>query len=326
MIGNNHDSRSTQALFAPQMAQVLEILRPLDRPPSDIASISVEDLRLQVRKLFEPWNAGVAQEVSVYDTHATGAYGPVRVRLYTSRSMTRPSGALVFLHGGGWVVGDLDHEDASLRVLARDSGAIICSIDYVLAPEHPFPAAIQDTVRVMGWIQRHATDLGIDADRIGLGGSSAGANIAVASALHLRATGAKAPRCLLLNCGVFRTVFDTSSHADFGDGRYLLSTADMRCFLQRYLENPAQAIDTRINVASAELTGLPPTYLIAAELDPLRDDSRLMHEALGRAAVPSILREYAGVIHGFPIFIKALPAAATALMEAGQFLRTALGN
>ncbi len=308
----------------PVMRRILESIQPDGVPPTPLGEFEVHVLRARVRELFRQWNSGPSAVPLIREYVAVGAFGPARVRFYEPGATDSLRPALIYFHGGGWAIGDLDHEDASLQVLARESGVAIYSVDYVLAPEHRFPDAIQDCISVSGWIHSNAAQHGVDPARLALGGGSAGANLAVAAALGLRDAGDRWVRFLLLNCGVYSTDFGTRSHRAFGDGRYLLSTADMHYFLGQYLRSDAQRHDPRVAVVAAELAGLPRVLLVAAALDPLLDDSLLMHQRLLRAGVPSECRVYDGVVHGFPIFVQSLPTAARALSDMGSILRKAL--
>ncbi|HUZ62936.1 MAG TPA: alpha/beta hydrolase fold domain-containing protein [Acetobacteraceae bacterium] len=218
------------------------------------------------------------------------------------RMLTPPDAAtddlIVFIHGGGWTFGTMDTHDRFARLLALATGRAMLVPDYRLAPEHPCPAAIDDILAILS---------AISARRVVLSGDSAGANIALAAALA-RPDAAIAGLSLFYGC--FGPIFDTGSHRAAGDGRFGLSTTRMRWYWQNWL-GPRQ--DARAAPLHADLHGLPPVHLLAAGLDPLRDDSLLLADRLAAAGVPTRLDLIPGVIHGFLQMTDRLAPARAAL-------------
>ena len=227
---------------------------------------------------------------------------------------------LIYLHGGGWVVGNLDTHDKIMRLLALRSGAAVIGVDYGLAPQTKFPAAIDECLAAVTHVREHAAGWGIDPERIALGGDSAGANLSVAAALSLRDTHPELLRMLLLVYGVFG-LRDSPSQRLFGERADGLSNKDMDYYYDCYLRGPEDCHDDRFNVLGADLRGLPPAFIAAAGMDPLLDDSVAMHELMGEAGVESTLAIYDGVLHGFLHYSRMLDRSNEAIDDAAEAIR-----
>lgn len=289
--------------------------RALARP--SLEAVSPPEMRMRASAEFRSWNSDPDPAVATRDFYI----GSLQVRLYTPPDKVG-DGLLVYAHGGGWVIGDLDLEEAPLRRLARRSGVRVLSVDYRLAPEHPFPAPIEDLECVFDWVaETGAAELGLTATRIGLGGASAGANVALGTALRLRDRGL-VPRILLLMYGAYGGGRETSSYLAFADGRFGLPRAAMDWFWRSYTGGRPAPYSVPLD---ADLRGLPAVFLHYAELDILRDDSLLLAERLRQAGVPVSATGYAGAVHGFTQYVKASSLARRALDEAGDALAAALG-
>lgn len=224
---------------------------------------------------------------------------PVRVRLYYPDGASGPLPAYLHAHGGGFALGGIDSLDRWKREVARDARVVVVGLDYALAPEHKFPTAREQVVGVVRWLREHAAALGIDAGRIGIGGDSAGGNLALATLLRLRDLGEPLPRFGALVYGMLSADHDTPSHRDFGDGRYGLSTAKLDWFWTQYLPDPALRTDPQAAPLTADLGGLPPLLLLAAALDPLLDDTLALDQRLTRLGAPHTLKVYPDMPHGF---------------------------
>ncbi len=312
---------SDEVSIEPAMLPIIEGMREAatrgtGSPPSFVA------MRERAAAMFDPWNRDPPALHAVRELDVPGGAGTRRARLYDPHGRS-PAPLLLYLHGGGWVIGDLDTEDRALRVLALASGARIVSLDYRLAPEHPFPAALEDTVAAFGWLHAHAHELGGVPGALALGGASAGANIALGAALALRDRGLASPALLVLMYGVYGSDRSTESDRLFGKPEFSGPLVHMRRFLDAYAGTNAQR-DPLVVPLLADLTGLPPAFLNAAGLDPLRDDSRQLRDRLQRADVPVSFVEYPGVVHGFTQFTLTSPTARRALREAGEAIRKSL--
>ena len=222
----------------------------------------------------------------VEDLRVPGPGGEVPVRVYASeRGGVRP--ALIYFHGGGFVFGNLDTHDAVCRALAKESGAVVISVDYRLSPEHKFPAAVEDSHAVTVWVAANAERLGVDARRIAVGGDSAGGNLATVIAMRCRDAGgpALASQVLLYPVTDFSS-FETASHQELGEG-YFLTRAAMEWFCGHYLASADLARHPEASpLLAPNLRGLPPALVITAEFDPLRDEGEAYAEtpAAGRGA------------------------------------------
>jgi acetyl esterase len=214
----------------------------------------------------------------VEDLTIPGPGGAVPVRVYASeRAGVRP--ALIYFHGGGFVFGNLDTHDAVCRALAKESGAVVISVDYRLSPEHKFPAAVEDSHAVTVWVAANAEHLGVDARRIAVGGDSAGGNLATVVAMRCRDAGgpALASQVLLYPVMDFSS-FETGSHREWGEG-YFLTRAAMDWFSGHYLASADLARHPEASpLLAPDLRGLPPALVITAEFDPLRDEGEAYAE------------------------------------------------
>lgn len=252
-----------------------------------------------------------------------GPAGKIGTRLYTPPTQGSPP-LLVYFHGGGWVIGDLDTHDDPCRFLAAHSGAKVLAVDYRLAPEHPFPAAAEDAAAAYGWAVENAERLGIDPARIAVGGDSAGANLAAAVCLLARDGGAPSPAMQLLIYPVTETAGEAPSRRTFGEG-FLLTRRDMDWFEERYLPPDVDRSDPRVDLLGApDLSGLPPTYIATAGFDPLRDEGEAFAERLRETGVRVALRRHPGLVHTFVNLTAICPSARAAMLKAAGALQLGL--
>lgn len=232
--------------------------------------------------------------------------------------------ALIYLHGGGWVVGNIDTHDVICRALANAAGCAVIAVDYRLSPESRFPAALEDTLAAHAWAIAHADPLQIDPARIAFGGDSAGGNLAATACLSLRGH-AHAPVFQLLIYPVTSMRTDTPSYQTLGEG-YSLTRAGMAAYIAAYLGPDGPTDDWRTSPLQApNLEGLPPALVMTAGFDPLRDDGRLYADALSRAGVPTQYLCFERQIHGFLGLGRLIDEARTALDVGGAALRRAFG-
>ena len=281
----------------PQMEEVLlwyarrsDVIRP-------VSDLTPAQAREQARWSFtDLWNVDAPPLASVEDRQLPGPRGPLTVRVYDP-GLPRPAPCVVYVHGGGWVLCDLDSHDGVCRRLALAGHARVVAVEYGLAPENKFPAPLEDCLAAIRWLAAHGEEWGIDPSRLALAGDSAGANLALSCCLALRDAGGPAVRCALLFYGAYGPALDAPSMADYGDGSFLLSTADMRWFAGHHLGGTGRMMDPLAWPLLADLAGLPPLYITAAEFDPLLDDSRRLAGRLEDAGVPHELVIWRGVIH-----------------------------
>ena len=268
--------------------------------------------------------AGPPEEVhSVEDRSIPGPGGDLRLRIY------RPAAedlmpAFVYFHGGGWVVGTLDTADVPLRAIANRSGCVVVSVDYRLAPENKFPKPLDDARAAVRWACDAGEEAGIDVTRVGLGGDSAGGNLAVCAALSLRGTTALA--CQVLIYPVLDFSFETKSYEEFADG-YMLTRKSMQWYWDQYLADPEDGAEVRASPMRADdLAGLPPSLVITAEFDPLRDEGETFAAKLQASGVDVRHSRYEGTIHGFFRMGAVIDAAHRLSDEVGGYLREVLAT
>jgi acetyl esterase len=243
-----------------------------------------------------------------------GPRGPIPVR--TSRPRGGGVGTCVFFHGGGWVIGDLDQTDATCRRLTGLAGCTVISVDYRMAPEHPFPQPLDDCWAALGWAAQAC------AGPLFVAGESAGGNLAAACAIRARERGGPVLAGQLLAYPVTDHDFETLSYREIGPRNWLLSTADMRWFFDHYCPAGVDRTNPEISpLRLADLRGLAPAMIVLGEFDPLRSEGLAYAVRLAEAGVPVSLRCDAAMIHGYLAAAAALPVAAAALGAAGQWLR-----
>ncbi len=254
-----------------------------------------------------------------------GAEGPLAARLYVPHGYRAPGAMLVFFHGGGWVVGDVDTHDGTCRFLARHSGCAVVSVDYRRPPEHPFPAPVDDALAAFRDVVARAAELGADPQRIAVGGDSAGGHLAAVTALQATADDGPAPAFQLL---LYPVVDNSGGHWRsrdlFADG-YLLEAADIEWATANLLGNDGGGEGPRASPIKADdLRGLAPAYIATAGFDPLRDEGEAYAFRLREAGVATTLRRHGGMLHGFATLIGISGAAARATAEAAGALQVGL--
>lgn len=303
----------------PQIRAFIDLLKatvPANEPRP--WQLTPREAREQSERFFAPLNAGGPEMAEVRDLHVPGRRS-VPARLYQPRNAAASSPGLLYLHGGGFVLCSLATHDRLARELAERLGARVLSLDYALAPEHPYPQGLDDCVDAARWLAAHAGELGIDPARLAIGGDSAGANLSAATLLRLRDEGS-APlfACAILLYGRF-TYGDTESLRAFGDRELILSRKHLKWFGQAYLgggQLPQPA--AYLAPAGADLAGFPPSILVAGTLDPLLSDSQIFAAALQQAGVFTELYVYPDGIHAF-VQIPWLEMTRDALEKIGAF-------
>jgi acetyl esterase len=267
----------------------------------------------------------LAPVANLEDLTFDGPGGPLAVRVYRpTQDVTLPG--VVFAHGGGWVICDLDSHDPLCRALSVAVGAVVVSVDYRRAPEAPYPAAVEDVAAALEWTAAHAADLGVDPGRLAVAGDSAGGNLAAAVALLARDAGGPSIAAQLLLYPVLDSSMDTASYAEYAEG-HALTRAGMAWYWDQYVADPDRRTEpTAAPTHATSLSGLPPAIIVAAECDPLRDEAVAYAERIVREGGTAWHRVFPGAFHGFlslPSGI--LPVADEAMAEAFARLREALG-
>ena len=279
-------------------------------------------MRLERRKSIELVIGTPTPVAAVRNEQIPGAAGSIAVRIYNPSQEGTLLPVIVYYHGGGWVLGDLDSHDNVCRALAAGAQAVVVSVDYRLAPENPWPAAVDDAWAALEWVAANAATIGADAARIAVAGDSAGGNLAAVVALMARERGGPALRAqALFYPGVDLVTSDRPSLIDFADGPFL-SSKRIEWFKDLYVPDRATRRDPHVSpLLAADHRGLPPTIVITAEFDPLRDEGEAYGEALRAAGVPVSIERYDGVIHGFVSMDRWFPEAGQALALASAWLR-----
>ena len=262
----------------------------------------------------------VADVARVENRTLPGPAGEIPVRIYAP-SDARRLPAIVYFHGGGFVIGSLETHDGTCRSLANASGCMVVSVDYRLAPEHKFPAGPEDCYAAARWVVEKGAEIGADPARVAIGGDSAGGNLTAVVALMARDRRGPAFRHQLLVYPVTNHDFSTASYAENKQG-YLLSLEMMRWFWNHYLERPEDGANPYASPLRAQsLAGLPPAHVITAEFDPLRDEGEALAARLKQAGVATTHTRYDGMIHGFFSMSAQLDAAKRAMAEAGAAVK-----
>jgi acetyl esterase len=258
------------------------------------------------------------------DRHIPGGCGQIPIRIYTPNGRV-PMPILVFFHGGGWVLGGLDSHDNTCRAVANAAGCVVVSIDYRLAPEHPFPAPLEDCYAGLKWAAANAASIGGDSSKIAVGGDSAGGNLAAAVAIMARDRRGPKIGFQLLIYPVTDASLDFPSMREFSDDGFVLSRADMDWFWKHYAPTEADRANPLASVLRAkDLRGLPPALVITASHDPLRDEGEAYAAALKAAGNKVTHTRYDGVTHGFFTFFDAIDKGKQAVAQAGESIRAAL--
>lgn len=250
--------------------------------------------------------------------------GPCRARIYWPSASAQARPCCLYFHGGGFVVGSPRSHDALVRSLARDTGAIVVSVDYRLAPEHKLPAAHDDALAAYRWTLEHARELGIDAQRIVLAGDSAGGNLALATAISARDLDLPPPRGLVPIYPTTDMTRSFPSHRELAEG-YFLTRQMLDWFSERFLVSSAQLRDPRLSpLLVTDLSRLPPTHLVTAGFDPLRDEGEAMATRLRESGVSCTQRCEDSLIHGFVSMTGVLPEAERGVARVAEALRAKL--
>jgi len=261
---------------------------------------------------------------AVWDVAIPAPHGAIPARVYeprTFRTANRPKPSLVFFHGGGWVIGDLESHDVVCRKLAHEGESIVISVDYRLAPEHKFPAAVEDAIIATQWVAANAKDLGIDAARLCVGGDSAGGNLAAVVAIAARDGNGPALSGQVLIYPATDFAMTHPSHSE-PETSVLLTHTVIKWFRDHYLNGAADVHDWRASPARATtLIGLPPAYVLTAGADPLRDEGNEYAHRLREAGVAVTHRSFPGQFHGFFTMGKLLHQANAAASDIGTWLK-----
>jgi acetyl esterase len=323
-----------------------QLQRRLAGPPIEIDGDTLDPglqllLKLRERRGVRPFTSMTPEQARRYVAAESRRYsGPppavaevhelriaegMRARHYVPPEPGGPHPLLVFLHGGGFVVGDLETHDAACRVLCRHGGVHVLSVDYRLAPEHPFPAAVHDTVAALAWAFEHARELQADPHRIAIGGDSAGGNLAATATRLAVRDGTPAPVLQLLIYPATDMETEWPSVELFGEGFYL-TRADREWYHDNYMRGASEDDPLGSPLLAGDVSGLPPAYVVTAAFDPLRDEGEAYAHALREAGNAVLLRRFPGLVHGFINMTAINPASHDALVEVAGSVRALLAS
>jgi acetyl esterase len=305
-----------KAFIDPQMQPILERLRA--GPVFDFKALPIADARERSDAMTIPWSEG-APAIATKDIDVGLGSRVLRGRLY------RPTDAplrtvTIYVHGGGWTFGSIDTHDGTMRHLAVSLGAPVFGIDYRLAPEHPFPEPLDDVLATVAFIEAGGLGSPLPASALAIAGDSAGANLALAALIARRDSGLPSLASGALFYGCYAPDFTTRSHAEFGGGEYLLSSVNMRWYWNNFLGAESDRTATLAVPVRHDLAGLPPLYLSAAGLDPLRDDTFDLAARLADSGVQFRCDHVPGVVHGCLRMTRELDAARRMIASGADFI------
>lgn len=311
------------ALMSPPMLETFNKQNELMKD-AFTTDITFEEMRDNYMKERKYWNEGgpVPEKIINEDIH--GPHGVLDIRLHYPRKRAG-KGAIVYIHGGGFVVGNLDTHSKIMRILMEETGSVVIGINYHLAPEHKYPVQVEECAFILDWLRQNADEFDIDEDNIAIAGDSGGANLALATALYLRDQKKDISfiRCLLLYYGGFGLT-DSPSRRLYGGTYDGLSQKDLETYSNFYLgdhHSDLRYFDCFANDLTKEV---PPCYIACGQLDPLLDDSTLLYDILVSNKIKAEYDEFSGVIHAFLHFSRSLPAAMQAIQNGAKFYRNSV--
>jgi acetyl esterase len=307
----------------PQTQAMIDAMARMNLLPPD--QLTVEQARAQFDRSRKPFLAAPQAVGTLVDSTIPGPGGAIPIRSYRPIDSRKDEAlpVLVFFHGGGWVFGGLDSHDPLCRELCNISGCALIAVDYRLAPEHKFPAAVDDALAATRYIHAHAKEFGVDASRLAVGGDSAGGNLAAVVALTFRDQGGPALKLQVLIYPVTDLAMDTSSYETIANG-FTLTRDRMRYFRKAYLRGDQDIGDWRASpIRAPDLSRLPPAIVLAAAYDPLVDEGKAYADRLGASGVHVTYTSYEGLTHGFMSVAGAIDPAHTAIAEAASALKRA---
>jgi acetyl esterase len=307
-------------MLHPQARTLLQLIEDKGLPPTH--TLAPEQARAFYRDRRFVTQPPAPTVESVRDLRA----GDIPLRLYrpVGCEATQRLPVLVYYHGGGWTIGDLDTHDTLCRQLCNGAGCAVVSVDYRLGPEHRFPAAVDDAMAALRWVHGHAAELGLDASRIAVGGDSAGGNLGAVTAIAARDADGPALRFQLLIYPATDQRRTAPSHTRNGQG-YLLTSDSVRYFHDNYIADPGQDLDWRASpLLREDLGGLPPAFVLTAGYDPLRDEGLQYAQRLTEAGNQATLVCFERQIHGFITMGKVIDEANVAVQLCAAQLRLAL--
>ena len=301
---------------------MLDAAAAIQMPP--LSQLPAEMVRAGYIAQRSGLDMGAPKDLDVRNLEVAGSDGPLKARLYKPQGATGAGPGLVYFHGGGFVIGNLDTHDDFLRRLCKASGVRVLSVDYRLAPEHPFPAAHDDALAATRWAFDHAAEIGFDPARIAVGGDSAGGNLSACMALEMRGDAGRKLAFQLLLYPATAMTLDTPSRRALATG-YVLTAEVMEWFGNHYGAGTHPQAKRAEPVNATDLSGLPPALVVTAGFDPLKDEGKAYAEALNKAGVTARHIEYPTFVHDFYTLSAICPGVVPAIEETAAALKAALG-
>ncbi len=282
------------------------------------------ELRQQLRTMVMLMDEPAPDLARVEDLRIPGPAGEIPARVYAPSAGGAPLPTVAYFHGGGWVQGDLETHHGLCARLAKHAGALVVAVDYRLAPEHKFPAAVDDCFAAYRWLRTRGRDIGADTARVAVAGDSAGGNLSAVVSQLAASGGTPVPTCQALVYPAVDFSLDTDSHRDLADG-HVIPRDRILWYSEQYLRSEADKMDLRASPLRAlGLAGQPPTLIVTAGFDPLRDEGRAYGDRLRKDGVDVVHREYSGQIHAFVSLTRAIPQGMAGTLEIAEYLRTRL--
>jgi acetyl esterase len=282
------------------------------------------ELRQQLRVMVSLMDEPAPALPRIADIKIPGPAGDIPARLYAPTIEKRPLPTVAYFHGGGWVQGDLETHHGLCARLARHAGVLVVAVDYRLAPEHKFPAAVEDCFAAYRWLRTKGRDLGADTAKVAVAGDSAGGNLSAAVSQLAAVNNIAVPTCQVLIYPAVDFSLETPSHRELADG-HVIPRDRILWYMEQYLKSDADKADLRASPLRApSLKGQPPAMIVTAGFDPLRDEGQAYGRRLQEAGIEVVDREYPGQIHAFVSLTKAIPQGMAATLEIADFLRRRL--
>lgn len=294
-------------------------------PPFE--TLPLADGRDAIEKVRARWTVGGPVMAETFERMIETGHGEMRVRVYRPKGVAASASAMVYIHGGGFMLFSLDTHDRLMREYAERGGFVVIGADYPLAPEAKFPVAQHQITGFMLWLSENGAELGVDPERLALGGDSAGGNLAVATCMRLRDVGKQGiVRCVLSNYGGFSGRISDESEALHGGPGAILNREEAEGFWRGYLNDPSELDNPYACPISADLTGLPPTLLIVPELDLVAEDSQRIFPRFRAAGVDVQCKLYRGATHSFLEAVAISSLASEAIDDGADFVRDHLSS
>jgi acetyl esterase len=282
------------------------------------------ELRQQLRTMVTLMDEPAPALARVENVRIPGPAGEIPARVYAATATEALLPTVAYFHGGGWVQGDLETHHGLCARLAQHAGALVVAVDYRLAPEHKFPAAVEDCLAAYRWLRAHGRDLGADPSRVAVAGDSAGGNLSAVVSQLAAAGGMAVPTAQALIYPAVDFSLETESHRELADG-HVIPRDRILWYMDQYLRSEADKADLRASPLRApNLAGQPPTMIVTGGFDPLLDEGRAYGDRLRAAGVDVVYREYPGQIHAFVSLTKAIPQGLACTLEVADYLRKRL--